>query len=318
MSRLAGLLTAALLAGCATTPWVGAARPPAPPAESLLAYYHPRPTTFTVARDPLGAEPSSRWRAERITLTSPDLPQPIRLDWYAPPQPGRHAAVLIFPILWGNDLGVRDFAQGFARQGIHGIIVYRPKEKFSMEKPLGQLEDHLHTSVLLVRHAIDWLETQPAVDTGRLGSLGISMGGALNILVAAVEPRITRYAFLLPAARLAHVTMTTKDRSIAKKRREYLARYGLTAEAAEQELTRTLRSEPLAVARSLDPRRTLLVVALADRVIGGDTTRALRNALGRPPTLWLPTGHYSSILALPYVRIKILLWFGDWRAPPPD
>lgn len=313
---LTGALVAGALAlsGCATIPWQAPARPSRALAAELTDYYADPREPLTARMAPLGTEPRSRWTAQRVTLTSPSLPQPIRLDWYAPRRPGRHAAVLIFPILWGNDLGVRAFAQAFAREGIHGVIVYRPTDKFSMEKPLGQLEDHLRTTVRYARRAIDWLETQPSVDPQRLGSMGISMGATLNVIVAAVEPRLTRYVFVLPASRLAHVVMTTKDRSIAEKRDEYLRRHGLTAAEAEQQLEATLRSEPLRVAGAVDPRRSLAVIALADRVIGRPQSMAIWRALGRPPTIWLPTGHYTSLVALPYITLKVLWFFEDWAA----
>lgn len=314
LRRLAAGLTAVWLAGCVTLPPVAPTRPVQPLSAEVADYYRQPPTTFTVRAEPLGEEPSSRWVAQRVTLETPTISHPIRLDWYAPRRAGRHAAVLIFPILWGNDLGVRDFAEGFATQGIHGVIVYRPKEKFSMEKPLTQLEEHFRAAVWHARYALDWLTAQPTVDPDRLGSLGISMGATVNVNVAAVEPRLTRYVFCLPASHLAHVVMTTKDRSIAKKRDEYLARYRLTPEEAEASLRETLRSEPLHLAPAIDPRRSLAVVALWDRVIGWRNSLAIWRALGRPPTIWLPTGHYTSLLALPYVKCKVLGFFDDWRA----
>jgi len=312
----AWLALTGLCAGCATIPWTARPRPPQPLPPALADYYTAPSAPLTAHMEPLSPEPSSRWHAQRVTLEAPGQ-TPIALDWYAPThRDGRCAAVLIFPILWGNDLGVREFARGFARQGIHGIIVYRPKEKFSMDQPLDQIEGHLRASVIHARRVVDWLATQPSVDMTRLGSMGISMGGGLNVLVAAAEPRLTRYVFLLPAARLAHVTMTTKDRSIAKKRDEYLRRHGLTPEQAERTLTEALQSEPLRVAGTLDPRRSLMVIALADRVIGRSASLDLWRALGRPPTLWLPTGHYTALFALPYVRLKVLWFFADWAAPP--
>ena len=135
----------------------------------------------------------------------------------------------------------------------------------------------------------------------------------MNVLVAGVEPRLTRYVFCLPASHIAHVITTTKDRSIAKKRDEYFRHHGLTASAAEASLTEILKSEPLRVAGAIDPGRSLVVIALWDRVIGWRHSLAIWRALGRPPTIWLPTGHYTSLLALPYVKVKALLFFEDWR-----
>lgn len=316
-TRTLGLtLTIMWLAGCATIPWTARPRPPHPLPPALADYYAAPASPMTARVEPFGPEPSSRWIAQHVTLDAPGQ-MPIRLDWYAPHnRRGPCAAVLIFPILWGNDLGVREFARGFARQGIHGIIVYRPKEKFSMDQPLDQIEGHLRASVVQARQVVDWLVTQPSVDHTRLGSLGISMGGGLNVLVAAAEPRLTRYVFVLPAAQLAHVTMTTKDRSVAKKRNEYLRRHGLTPEAAERTLTAVLQSEPLRVAGAIDPRRSLMVIALADRVIGRPASLDLWRALGRPPTIWLPTGHYTALFVLPYVELKVLWRFADWATPP--
>ena len=314
---MALLVGTGLLAGCATLAPIGETAPRPPLPAVLAAAYDYAPQPLTARWDPLGTEPSRRWQAQRVTLEGPGLPSPIRLDWYAPAWPGRHAAVLIFPILWGNDLGVRDFAQGFAREGIHGIIVYRPKETFSMERPLSQLEGHFRASVVQVRRTVDWLQTQPSVDGQRLGSLGISMGATLNILVASVEPRLTRYLFCLPASHLAHVIITTKDRSIAKKRDEYLRRHHLTPAAAEAALTETLTSEPLSVAGAIDPARALAVIALWDRVIGWQNSLAIWRALGRPPTLWVPTGHYTALLTLPYLQLRTLWFFRAWQSRRP-
>ncbi len=281
---------------------------------------------MTAHVEPLRRGSGRRWTAQRVTLQPDDGSPPIQLEWYAPrpphsstpgATPPRSAAVLIFPILWGNDLGVGDFARAFAREGIHGIIVYRPKDTFSMDRPLSQLEDHLHASVIQVRRAIDWLEIQPSVDPARLGSLGISMGATLNVVVAGVEPRLTRAVFCLPASHLAQVIMTTRDRSIAKKRDEYLRRYDLSPREAEVTLERTLISEPLRVAHAIDPRRSLVIIAIADRVIGWRNSLAIWRALGKPPTVWLPTGHYTSLLVLPYVELKTLAWFWDWQTRRP-
>ena len=313
ITRLLALAMLGASAGCATYPWLRHTRPLQPIPGDVAQYYQYTPIAVTATATPLGAEPSSRWQAQRVVLESQALPHSIRMDWYAPRQPGRHPLVLIFPIMAGDDLGTRDFAQAFASQGIHGIIVYRPKEKFSMEKPLSQLEEHFHTSVLSVRHAIDWLQTQPSVDAARIGSLGVSMGATLNVITASVEPRITRYVFCLPASHVAHLIMTTKDHSIAKKRREYLRRYQLTQETAETSLRELLRSEPLHVAGAIDPRRSLAIIAFGDRVIGWRNSMDIWRALGRPPTLWLPTGHYTSVFALPYVKLKVLWFFADWR-----
>jgi len=93
---------------------------------------------------------------------------------------------------------------------------------------------------------------------------------------------------------------------------EKLQGYGLTPAGAEATLTELLRSEPLRVAGAIDPRRSLAVIALWDRVIGWRNSLDIWRALGRPQTIWLPTGHYTSLFALPYIKLRVLWFFQDW------
>ena len=308
------LAMAASLCGCATLPLIPSGRTPEPVLAEVKEYYSYNPLPLKATFSPMSPEPSSRWIAQHVTLEVEGQTLPIQMDWYAPPHAQKAPVVLIFPILWGNDLGVKDFAQGFAREGIHGIIVYRPKEKFSMEKPLSQIEEHFHATVVNARRVIDWLETQPNVDTSKIGSLGISMGATLNVVVAVAEPRIQRYVFCLPASHMAEVIITTRDHSISKKRDEYLKRYRMSQKEAQAQLETLFKSEPLRVAHSIDPKKSMMVIAMWDRVIGRKNSIAIWRALGKPRALWIPTGHYTALFALPYVKMKVLWFFQDWSS----
>jgi len=60
----------------------------------------------------------------------------------------------------------------------------------------------------------------------------------------------------------------------------------------------TLRSlvedvDPLTWASRIDPDRALLVSARFDRVVRGEHTRALWEAMGRPTWVRVPSGHYE-------------------------
>jgi hypothetical protein len=46
----------------------------------------------------------------------------------------------------------------------------------------------------------------------------------------------------------------------------------------------------------------LLVLACCDRVVPIRKGRELRDRMGRPETIFLPTGHYSALLCLPYLQ----------------
>ena len=53
----------------------------------------------------------------------------------------------------------------------------------------------------------------------------------------------------------------------------------------------------------------LLFLAQFDRTIGRANSIRLRRALGHPTTVFLPTGHYTSYLLLPYIQYESVRFF---------
>jgi hypothetical protein len=53
--------------------------------------------------------------------------------------------------------------------------------------------------------------------------------------------------------------------------------------------------EPLHFAARIGAERCLMINAAHDEIIPRATTDALRAAIGNPPILWLPAGHYSAV-----------------------
>jgi dienelactone hydrolase len=107
-----------------------------------------------------------------------------------PPDPGRHAAVIV---LGGLDGGIpsEDFA--FAELGYSALAL-----AYFGTPPLPKGIDQI--PVETVSHAIDWLKGNPEVDPTRIGVVGISDGAALALLAAALDPRIKTVAVISPTA----------------------------------------------------------------------------------------------------------------------
>jgi hypothetical protein len=63
-----------------------------------------------------------------------------------------------------------------------------------------------------------------------------------------------------------------------------------------------VRTDPIALSPYVDRTRLLMFIALADRTIGRANAFRLRNALGKPRTVFLPLGHYTALLSLPYLK----------------
>ncbi len=290
---LTALLTASLLLGGWAVPARG----------DLAGYYDYTPVSFQSKS--LSRQERSGYSIERLELADPADParRPIRLDWYRTARPGRRPLVILSPILAGNDLYIREFAAFYSARGMQAVIIYRQKEPFSTDRPLKDVEDHFRQTVIEMRQALDWLTVQDGVDPQRIGSFSISMGAILTVLLAAVEPRVRCSVFGLPAGHVAEIIMTSQDKAIRKRRKAYLEKHGWDEQRGLKELRQVIVSEPMRAAGAVNPKRVLFIAALFDRVLGFSRSLDLWQAMGRPPLIILPTGHYSAYLATPYLKM---------------
>lgn len=294
------LLIAFVLAGCVSLPVAPSRRSAAHLPADLERYYDYSPAALEAAFEP--PVKRSGYTLRRGQLSGEGL-EPIRIDWYQPDRPGRLPAVLMSPILAGNDLYVREFARFYAARGMHAFLVYRKKEPFSADRPLTDVEDHLRRTVIELRRSLDWIERQDSVEGGRIGTFAISLGAILTCVLSAVEPRIRCSVLGLPAGHVPEIILHSKDRSLRKRRRAYLEKRGWTQGQALEELRSVVRTEPLAFAAGVDPDRMLVIAGLFDRVLGFGRSLELWRALGRPRIILLPTGHYTAYFAIPYLKI---------------
>lgn len=317
-----GMVAALALSGCATLPAPMRSGPLAPLPSRMAEHYSYSPIALTASHPAI--EQQDGFSIERFTLNGPSQPdfRPIRVDWYRPnpsPRPSprdrggqegslegkreKLPTVLISPILAGNDLYIREFARFFAARGLNAVIVYRPKEVFSSNRPLSDIEAHLRESIIQLRQVMDWLEQQDSVDREKLGSFAISMGALLTSVLAAVEPRVKASVLGLPAGRIAEILMASQDKAIRKRRENYLKENNLTREEAQDQLTDVIVSEPMTFAPAVEPGRVLMISGLFDRVLGLDRSLALWKRMGRPRLILLPTGHYTAALATPWLKM---------------
>ena len=306
--RLALLLVLALLAGCITLPFPSRKSPPVPLPDYLARNYDYTPVSL---ESQLQSQKSfDGFTRTRMVLTAPQDPSisSTTIDWYKPESDGeasssRRPLILISPILAGNDLYIKDFARHFAVRGLHAVIVYRKKETFSEDRGLADIETHLRETVIRLRQVLDWLQAQPGVDSKRIGTFAISLGAMVTVVLAAVDDRIQASVFGLPAGHIPEILMTSKDKTIRKRRRNYMKENHLTEEQLLLQLKEVIVSDPVDFVSSVDPDRTLMIAGVFDRVIGFGRSMELWRKMGRPRLILLPTGHYTAALATPWLKI---------------
>lgn len=303
--------------GCAHVPLDTRYAGPAPlPHEVADDYVYPNPPS-EVTIEPVRSNREFREFMVRFPLSvegfEPTEPM-VEFEWFESTQPGRRPTILFNPILGGDYPLERGICRFFARYGFHVALLHRKTLKISPEHQPERLELLLRQAVLRIRQVVDWMAAHERVDPTRLGSFGISMGGMVTVIAAAVEPRLCCHVVVLAGGSIPDVVLGSNDRLLTKPIARYLERNGMDRATLEQRLRASVKTDPLLLAPYADARRMLMVIALTDRTIGRANAFRLWRALGRPEAVFLPFGHYTSYCALPYVKFASLRFFREQLA----
>jgi len=251
------------------------------------------------------------YRRTRIELTPPSdwgrSNAPVTFDYFQIPGE-RNPVILILPISGGRRYPAEEiFARHFARNGFAAIIAHRWKPPKEFE--LNAIDRWLRLSLEENQLALDWIETRPELDTNHIGLFGVSMGGIRGVMLTALDPRIKASVFGLAGSDLPAILARSSDRGISKRRAEVLSQGDWTPAKLEAALRESITCEPREFAAHVDPHKSLLVLGLFDRVVPFSQGWQLREQLGKPETLLLPTGHYTAVLAIPAIQMESVEFF---------
>lgn len=256
----------------------------------------------------------------------PEAAAPIRLRWWrpspSPDAPARRPAVVVSPILGSETAFVTSFAERFAREGWHALVVFRPEVAYDPRRPFSQVEARIADGVARRVEALDWLLARDDVDPARIASFGISAGGIEGALVAGADRRYRAHVLGLAGGPLADVFVDSEEDDIRRVTDVAARALCVTREALRARLREEIRTDPVRLAPRVDPASVLLVLARLDRSVPARHGRTLREALGRPATIYLPLGHYASVLFLPFVEPRVVEFLrrrfeGDRNGAPP-
>ena len=242
----------------------------------------------------------------------------LALDYYRPTGTNRTPVIVVLPIIGGGYPLEKIFCSYFARQGMAAVLVRRDRLKRTIDR-LEEVDDILRQAAVDAQQAIDWVETRSELDASRIGVFGISMGGIRAAFLTPLDPRIRAAAIGLAGGDLPYIVTHSTEPGLTRRRRGYMEKNGLPEPEFKKELQKVIHCDPLAVAPSVDPGKVLLVIAAADTAVPTSKQLELRRAMGRPETVFLPTGHYTAFLFVPYIKAACLRFYkekfaGD-RAP---
>lgn len=251
-----------------------------------------------------------------MNIQKKDFERPFPFELYLPEGNGRFPLICITPILgriaFLDDLFLeRPLARFFASQGFASALIKRPFFEFDPSRGLEQVEEYLVVSIERNRSVLDFLLTQKEIDPARIGTYGMSFGGVVNSLWANSDSRLKAHVFSLIGGNIAEIILTSRDPLVKAYAKAIKNSRGAPAIDSDllADLQKTIQSDLLKVSCSIPRENILMFLGIFDHVIRLRYGLAAWHALGKPEVVFIPLGHYASILTIPIFKWKAIKFF---------
>jgi dienelactone hydrolase len=286
---LAGL--AGLLTGVACTFVPAPSRPrPALPVCAPAATAAPVPDAVLLEREP---RPDG-WQRGSLAAAGETVRFQLRRAEAGPARP----LVLLVPILAGGE----DLLTGVARRLVdRGFdVAYCARVGAALKPPQRgpEIDELFRRTVLHQRILLRWLRQDAARPPAGWCVLGMSIGGMVATVVAALEPDLDGVAVCLSGGDLAGMLLDSSEARVHSWLDWRRSTDGVGDDHLEWELRQYLRHEPLRFAASVPTEKVLFVSAAFDTVVPRRHRDLLWEALGRPARMDVTLGHYTAALAI--------------------
>ena len=235
-------------------------------------------------------------------------------ELYLPETPGPHPLICITPLLgrlfFLDDLILeRYFARFFRKHGFAAVVACRPIFEFNPERGLEQVQHYLDLCVMRNKWILDELLQRKEIDPERVGTYGASFGAVVNAVWAGEDERLKAHVFALGGGNLPEIMLTCRDPLMLGYVKAMKKKTGLKEGALLEAVKKVFFRDPLEAAKRIPTQSVCLHLALFDRVVRPRYAFAFRRALGNPETVFIPLGHYTSILSIPFLQPQVLRFF---------
>jgi dienelactone hydrolase len=268
---------------------------------------------------------TARYRVSQLRFPSPiTTPDPennvVHAEFFDPIEVrGRKPGVVVLHIL-GSDFPLsRYMAARLADRGVAALFLKlpyygerrarggpAPVPRRFLSADIERTVTSMRQGICDVRRGVCWLGGRADIEPSRLGVAGISLGGIVASVTAAVDPAVREGVFLLTGGDLSQILWEMPE--TARFRQSWQAE-GRTIKDLK---ALTDPFDPLTYAAGLSGKRVLMIAGKVDEVVPPASAKALWDAAGRPPIHWCDCGHYSAIgYLLPGIRQTV-----DFLAAP--
>lgn len=223
----------------------------------------------------------------------------VHAEYYRPKVVGKIPCVIVLDITGGDQMLSRVIARHLAQNGIGGLFVQmayygprRPKNASVrlLSPDVDQTIEGVRQTVLDLRRAAAWMESQPEIDPVKLGIMGTSLGSFVAALTAEMEPKLGRVCVMLGGGGFVDAYW---DHPLVIPIRNVYATLGGSKQKVKE---RIAPIDPITCAANLRDRKVLIVGAKKDEIVPPRMAEALWEATGKQRIIWLDAGHYTAAL----------------------
>jgi hypothetical protein len=265
----------------------------------LESYYNKKDSykSFTNHR----VQPARHYTVRRILLKT-DTSE-FSLDYYQIRGATSKELILVFPVLGGKPIIENYLADYLARKGYETAIIHR-NDEFKDPNYFDNLEEIFRNNIVKDRIALDFFEKEYGKKV--FGGIGMSRGAINLATLAGIDKRLKYNVYILGATDLASVFKDTDQGRIESYVRKVTAIKGINNDKFKDLFHRKIITEPSSYARYLDPKNSLLFLALFDKTVPFKHGVRLRKQIGNPETIFLFAEHFTTVA---YTRILNLMPF---------
>lgn len=291
---------AALLVACTTHVPLAADYAGPEPLPEALRVSNGAAATSIVDSSELDERDRARFVVRELALPSVADPRDaIELYYFDVEGEGVTPVVVLLPIFTGHTAIPRYFARYFANRGWAAVVVGRGRDPLaSLERP----EEAVQRTLSDYRRVLDWVEQQPELDAGRIGLFGVSLGAMDAVMLTALDERVHALVVAMAGGDWPSLMTTTRYRPVMRTVDDLAASRGTSREELSREFDARLDTDPLGLAPYIDAERVLMIITRSDVIVPVEAQERLRESMGEPETLYLVTGHRSSVFLFPKVR----------------
>ena len=213
----------------------------------------------------------------------------------------------VIPMLENMTSITSGVCEEFAENGYVAGMLNRSISFFEPGSKVIDVEKKLINAIGQQRAFIEMASNLEGIDSSKMTCVGISMGGILGVMLGAVEPRINALGVIVAGGDFPTLMSKSSQSMVRKWADALMEENNWSEQDLENELEHLL--DPNDFARALERDDILFAQALYDWVIPEQSYSSMYDALGKPYTLKIHLGHYTTALVLQPLARKTIRFF---------